>query len=77
VIWAIGGPLYASLPLDTDFNPATDNGDGKIYWILGIVTLLAYIPFYLYRRYVEDPRHPGEPLTPLTEVELSEVIRDK
>jgi amino acid transporter len=76
-IWAVGGPLYASLPLDTDFNPATDNGDGKVYWILGIVTLLAYIPFYLYRRYVEDPKHPNEPVEGLTDVELAEVIRDK
>jgi amino acid transporter len=75
-IWGVGGPLYASLPLDTDFDPATDNGDGKVYWILGIVTLLSYIPFYLYRRYVEDPRHP-EPVPDLTEVEMAEVIRDK
>ena len=75
-IWGVGGPLYASLPLDTDFNPATDDGDGKVYWILGIVTLLSYIPFYLYRRYVEDPRHP-EPVPDLTEVEMAEVIRDK
>ena len=76
-IWAVGGPLYASLPLDTDFNPATDNGDGKIYWILGIITLLAYVPFYLYRRYFEDMRHKGEPVAGLTDVELAEVIRDK
>jgi amino acid transporter len=77
IIWAVGGPLYASLPLDTDFDPTTDNGDGKIYWILGLLTLLSYIPFYLYRRYVEDKRHPSEPVAPLTDVELSEVIRDK
>ena len=75
-IWVVGGPLYASLPLDTDFNPATDNGDGMIYWVLGMITLLAYVPFYLYRTRIENKRHPGEPVPGLTDVEQA-APRDK
>jgi amino acid transporter len=76
VIWAIGGPLYASLPLDTDFNPATDNGDGKVYYILGIVTLLLYFVGYAIRQ-SENKKHPGEPVPGLTDVEKADIIPDK
>jgi amino acid transporter len=76
VIWAVGGPLFASFPIDTNFDGVPD-GDAKIYYILGVITLLTYIPFYLYRRHVEDPKHVGEPVQPLTEVEQADVIPDK
>ena len=76
-IWAIGGPTFASFPIDTDFDPKTDNGDATIYYVLGLLTLLAYIPFYLYRVRVEDRRHVGEPVEPLTEAEETILPRDK
>jgi amino acid transporter len=69
IIWAVGGPVFASFPIDTDFNPATNNGDAMVYWVLGVLTLLSYIPFYWYRKKVEDPKHAGEPVPQLTEVE--------
>jgi amino acid transporter len=69
VIWAVGGPIFASFPIDTDFNPKTDNGDALVYYFLGVATLLTYIPLYLYRVKVEDRRHPGEPIAPLTDLE--------
>ena len=62
IIWAVGGPIFASIP-----NGA--GGDFTVYYFLGLVTLLTYIPFYLYRRYYEDPRHRGEAVPLLSDVE--------
>jgi amino acid transporter len=62
IIWAVGGPIFASIP-----NAAGD--DFTVYYFLGLLTLLTYIPFYLYRRYYEDPRHRGEKVQLLTDVE--------
>jgi hypothetical protein len=50
VIWLYGGISYARI------------GDTRIYYFLGWVVALAYIPFYLYRTRVEDKRDaPPEP----------------
>jgi amino acid transporter len=55
VIWLYGGIVYTSLP-----NSLLNNHDTKIYYFIGWLILLAYIPLYLYRVKVEDPRHSGE-----------------
>jgi hypothetical protein len=44
-IWLYGGISYARI------------GDTEIYYFLGWVVALAYIPFYLYRTRVEDKRY--------------------
>src|SRR4051794_35243140 len=62
VIWAVGGPIFASIP-----NAAGD--DFTVYYFLGLITLLTYIPFYLYRRYIEDPKHRGEHVEGLSDIE--------
>ncbi len=64
LIWLVGGPIFASFPIDTDFDPATDNGDALPYYLLGVATLLLYIPFYLYRTRIEDRRSPRGPDAP-------------
>jgi amino acid transporter len=46
VFWLFGGIWYSKL------------GNVQIYYYLGWATLLAYLPFYWYRRYVEDKRTP-------------------
>ena len=69
VIWAVGGPVFASFPI------TAGGGDATIYYALGVATLLAYIPFYLYRVKIEDKREQWRDVPPLTEVE--EVIADK
>jgi amino acid transporter len=46
IIWLFGGIWYSKL------------GNVQIYYYLGWATLLAYLPFYWYRRYVEDKRSP-------------------
>jgi amino acid transporter len=53
-IWLVGGPLFASYPL---FNSSGKSiGDATIYYILGIVFLLSYIPLYWYRRWDDKRR---------------------
>jgi amino acid transporter len=54
-IWVVGGLEFASFPLDVNFDGKPD-GDATVYYVLGILTLLTYIPLYLYRKRVEDPR---------------------
>lgn len=60
VIWIFGGIVYTSLP-----NSSLSNHDTRIYYFIGWVILLSYLPLYWYRRRVEDPRHTaidrGEP----------------
>jgi amino acid transporter len=51
VIYFYGGPVYAS---------CTCNAAGRKtlpYYFIGIATLLSYLAFYWYRKYVEDKRH--------------------
>ncbi len=45
VIWTYGGIVYSKI------------GNAQIYYWLGWGVVLCYLPFYWYRRYVEDPRH--------------------
>jgi amino acid transporter len=52
VIWLYGGIVEASLP-----NAFLGNNDTKIYFIIGWIILLSYLPLYWYRKRVEDPRH--------------------
>jgi amino acid transporter len=44
VVWLYGGLVYSKI------------GAAQIYYWLGWAVLLCYLPFYWYRRYVEDPR---------------------
>ena len=44
IVWLYGGLVYSKI------------GDAQIYFYLGWATLLAYLPLYWYRRYVEDAR---------------------
>jgi amino acid transporter len=58
IIYFYGGPMYAS---------CTCNAAGKktlVYYFIGIATLLSYLAFYWYRKYVEDkrPEH-AQPVT--------------
>jgi amino acid transporter len=46
-IWSYGGIEYARI------------GNTEIYYFLGWVVALMYIPFYLYRTRIEDKRHPA------------------
>ena len=55
VIWIYGGPVEASLP-----NAFLGNGDTKIYFIIGWIILLSYLPLYWYRKKVEDPKYEAE-----------------
>jgi hypothetical protein len=51
VIYFYGGPTYAS---------CSCNAAGRTtlpYYFIGIATLLSYLVFYAYRKYVEDKRH--------------------
>jgi amino acid transporter len=55
VIYFYGGPTYAS---------CTCNAAGRKtlpYYFIGIATVLSYVLFYLYRKYVEDRRTPERP----------------
>jgi predicted secreted protein len=44
IIWSYGGYIYSVI------------GGAQLYYILGWVVLFAYLPFYWYRTYVENPR---------------------
>ena len=47
--------VEASLP-----NAFLGNNDTKIYFFIGWVILLSYVPFYWYRVKVEDPKYAAE-----------------
>ena len=47
IIWLFGGLWFSKL------------GNVEVYYWLGWATLLAYLPFYWYRVYVEDKRRPA------------------
>jgi len=53
VIYFYGGPVYASCPC------SLAGRSTLVYYIIGIVTLLSYLPLYWYRKSVEDkkPEH--------------------
>jgi len=53
IIWLFGGFIYTGLPI-----AALGGANTRIYYFLGWVTLLSYLPLYWYRVYVEDKRHP-------------------
>jgi hypothetical protein len=59
VIWSYGGLVEASLP-----NALLNNNDTKIYFFIGWLILVSYLPIYWYRVKVEDPKHQGEAGTP-------------
>jgi amino acid transporter len=52
VIWLYGGLVEASLP-----NAFLNNNDTKIYFLIGWLILVSYLPLYWYRVKVEDPKH--------------------
>lgn len=51
IIWLYGGIVYTGLP-----NAALGGANTRIYFFLGWVTLLSYLPLYWYRTAVEDKR---------------------
>jgi predicted secreted protein len=51
IIWLYGGIVYTGLP-----NAALGGANTRIYFFLGWVTLLSYLPLYWYRTVVEDKR---------------------
>jgi len=55
VIWLYGGIVYTSLP-----NSLLNGADTRIYYFIGWVILLSYLPLYWYRKRVEDPRHEAQ-----------------
>jgi amino acid transporter len=55
VIWLYGGIVESSLP-----NAFLNNNDTRIYFVIGWIILLSYLPLYWYRKRVEDPRHADE-----------------
>jgi len=55
VIWSFGGLVYTSLP-----NPALGGNDTRVYFFIGWLILLSYLPLYWYRKKVEDPKRAGE-----------------
>jgi amino acid transporter len=46
VIWSYGGLVYSRI------------GNAEVYYFAGWAVVLCYLPFYWYRRYVEDRRAP-------------------
>jgi len=63
IIWSYGGVVEASLP-----NALLNGNDTKIYFFIGWVILVSYLPIYWYRVKVEDPKHQreGEGIAPAT-----------
>jgi len=55
VIYFFGGPVYASCPC------SLAGRNTLVYYVIGIVTLLSYLPLYWYRKRVEDRRPGAEP----------------
>ena len=52
VIWLYGGLIYTGLP-----NAALGGANTRVYYFIGWGLLLAYVPLYLYRTRIEDPKH--------------------
>jgi len=52
VIWSFGGLVYTSLP-----NAALGGNDTRVYFFIGWLILLSYLPLYWYRKKVEDPKY--------------------
>jgi amino acid transporter len=52
VIWLYGGLVYTGLP-----NAALGGANTRVYYFIGWGLLLAYVPLYLYRTRIEDPKH--------------------
>jgi amino acid transporter len=52
VIWLYGGIVYTGLP-----NASLGGANTRVYYFIGWALLLAYVPLYLYRTRVEDPKH--------------------
>jgi hypothetical protein len=58
IIYFYGGPVYASCACNAAGRKTLP------YYFIGIATLLAYLVFYWYRKYVEDKRQaPAAPAT--------------
>ncbi|MBV8734613.1 MAG: APC family permease, partial [Solirubrobacterales bacterium] len=55
VIYFYGGPTYASCACNAAGRKTLP------YYFIGIATVLSYVLFYLYRKYVEDRRAPASP----------------
>ena len=55
IIWSYGGLVYTSLP-----NAALGGNDTRIYFFIGWVILLSYLPLYWYRKRVEDPKYENQ-----------------
>jgi amino acid transporter len=55
VIWIYGGVVYTGLP-----NAALGGANTRIYYFIGWAILLSYLPLYLYRVKIEDPKHARE-----------------
>jgi len=51
VIWLYGGLVYSRI------------GHAEIYYFLGWAVLFCYLPFYWYRRFIEDRRYPAASIT--------------
>jgi len=51
IIWLFGGFIYTGLPL-----AALGGANTRIYYFLGWLTLLSYLPLYWYRTAIEDKR---------------------
>ena len=52
VIWLYGGIVESSLP-----NAFLNNNDTRIYYLIGWIILLTYLPLFWYRKKVEDPKY--------------------
>jgi amino acid transporter len=55
IIWIYGGIVYTGLP-----NAALSGNNTRIYYFIGWIILLSYLPLYWYRKRVEDPKHERE-----------------
>ena len=55
VIWLYGGIVYTGLP-----NASLGGANTRVYYFIGWALLLAYVPLYLYRTRIEDPKHVGD-----------------
>jgi amino acid transporter len=55
VIWLYGGVVYTGLP-----NASLGGANTRIYYFIGWAILLSYLPLYLYRVKIEDPKHAAQ-----------------
>ena len=51
-IWLYGGIVESSLP-----NAFLSDNDTRIYYVIGWIILLTYLPLFWYRKKVEDPKY--------------------